>query len=82
MKYTYTEIIHNEEVVGILRNEDKAAIPLDPANSDYQRYLNPEAEHFTPSLQPKLDKWNYPVILSGHGTYTLRTDSRAVTQSL
>jgi hypothetical protein len=22
----------------------------DPANSDYQRYLNPEAEHFTPSL--------------------------------
>jgi hypothetical protein len=20
----------------------------DPANSDYQRYLNPEAEHFTP----------------------------------
>jgi hypothetical protein len=25
-------------------------IPTDPANSDYQRYLNPEAEHFTPSL--------------------------------
>jgi hypothetical protein len=23
-------------------------IPMDPANSDYQRYLNPEAEHFTP----------------------------------
>ena len=23
-------------------------IPADPANSDYQRYLNPEAEHFTP----------------------------------
>jgi hypothetical protein len=23
-------------------------IPLDEANSDYQRYLNPEAEHFTP----------------------------------
>jgi hypothetical protein len=23
-------------------------IPTDPANSDYQRYLNPEAEHFTP----------------------------------
>ena len=25
-------------------------IPIDPANSDYQRYLNPEAEHFTPSV--------------------------------
>jgi hypothetical protein len=22
----------------------------DPANSDYQRYLNPEAEHFTPNV--------------------------------
>jgi len=39
MEYTYTEIIHNEEVVGILRNEDKASIPLDPANSDYKQYL-------------------------------------------
>lgn len=43
MNYTYTEIIHNEEVVGILRNEDKAAIPLDPANSDYQAYLKEQA---------------------------------------
>ena len=25
-------------------------IPLDPANSDYQRYLNPEAEQSTPSV--------------------------------
>ena len=23
-------------------------IPIDPANSDYQRYLNPEAEQSTP----------------------------------
>ena len=23
-------------------------IPVDESNSDYQRYLNPEAEHFTP----------------------------------
>ena len=23
-------------------------IPVDEANSDYQRYLNPEAEQFTP----------------------------------
>jgi hypothetical protein len=49
MKYTYTEIKNETgEVIGILRNEDKAAIPLDPANSDYQRYLNPEAEQSTP----------------------------------
>jgi hypothetical protein len=25
-------------------------IPADPANSDYQRYLNPEAEQSTPSV--------------------------------
>jgi hypothetical protein len=23
-------------------------IPKNPANTDYQRYLNPETEHFTP----------------------------------
>jgi type II secretory pathway component HofQ len=26
------------------------AVPKDPANSDYQRYLNPEAEQSTPNL--------------------------------
>jgi hypothetical protein len=26
------------------------SIPTDPANSDYQRYLNPEAEQSTPSV--------------------------------
>jgi len=33
-------------------NEDGSFsdIPLDPANSDYQRYLNPEAEQSTPNL--------------------------------
>jgi hypothetical protein len=42
MEYTYTEIKDLEDnVIGILRNEDKAVIPLDPANSDYQNYLNP-----------------------------------------
>jgi hypothetical protein len=31
-------------------NEDGSVsvIPIDPANSDYQRYLNPEAEQSTP----------------------------------
>lgn len=42
MKYTYTEIKDAEDnVIGILRNEDKAVIPTDPANSDYKEYLNP-----------------------------------------
>ena len=26
------------------------SFPADPANSDYQRYLNPEAEQSTPSV--------------------------------
>ena len=29
-----------------------AFIPTDSANSDYQRYLNPEAEQSTPNLAP------------------------------
>jgi hypothetical protein len=31
-------------------------IPKDPANSDYQRYLNPEAEQSTPNLPGNADK--------------------------
>jgi hypothetical protein len=34
----------------VFRSVDNACIPFDPANSDYQRYLNPEAEHFTPMI--------------------------------
>jgi len=50
MKYTY-EVKkiggeNGQEV--IFRIEDGAWIPADPANSDYQRYLNPEAEQSTP----------------------------------
>ena len=52
MKYTYKEIV--DEVYGtttIERTDENglvAWIPTDPANSDYQRYLNPEAEQSTP----------------------------------
>ena len=52
MKYTYEIPLDSfgkpSETV-ILRS-DGAYIPVDPANSDYQRYLNPEAEQFTPIL--------------------------------
>jgi hypothetical protein len=47
-KYTYT-IIETELDKTILRS-DGAVIPFDEANSDYQRYLNPEAEQSTPNL--------------------------------
>jgi len=41
MTYTYTEILDAENnIIGILRDQDKAAIPLDPSNADYQAYLN------------------------------------------
>jgi hypothetical protein len=46
-KYTY-EVF--EESKNILRS-DGAWIPMDEANSDYQRYLNPQAEQFTPIVE-------------------------------
>ena len=41
MTYTYEEV-KNEAgiVICITRLEDMASIPCDPANSDYQAYLN------------------------------------------
>ena len=50
MKYTY-EVIKIDTPSGIvetIKRSDGAFIPTDPANSDYQRYLNPEAEQSTP----------------------------------
>jgi hypothetical protein len=54
MEYTY-EIVKDELTQSeILKRTDAdnlvAWIPVDPANSDYQRYLNPEAEQSTPNL--------------------------------
>jgi hypothetical protein len=52
MKYTYetitelgNEAIKRTDEIGLV-----AWIPLDLANSDYQRYLNPEAEQSTLGL--------------------------------
>jgi hypothetical protein len=39
-----------EEVIQYEVNGFLYTIPKDPANSDYQRYLNPEAEQSTPNL--------------------------------
>ena len=48
MKYTYEEL--ENTIIRTDENGDVATIPKDEANSDYQRYLNPEAEHFTPMV--------------------------------
>ena len=59
-------------------NGDTATI-MTKENYDKQQA---EAALSTPNVQVKLDKWNYRVICSNHGTYTYGADSRAVTQSL
>ena len=46
------EKITNEFCIEVIKRTDADGqvwwIPADPANSDYQRYLNPEAEQSTP----------------------------------
>ena len=52
MKYTY-EVIETKTANGIvktIKRSDGAFIPMEEGNSDYQRYLNPEAEQSTPNL--------------------------------
>ena len=49
-KYTYEVIsdeLGNEAIKRTDANGSVSFIPKDPANSDYQRYLNPEVEHLT-----------------------------------
>ena len=42
------EVLENEYIMRTNDDGSVSTIPNDPANSDYQRYLNPEAEQFTP----------------------------------
>jgi hypothetical protein len=51
MKYTYEKLINFDGLETIQATAEDGSvlfIPCDPANSDYQRYLNPEAEQSTP----------------------------------
>jgi hypothetical protein len=54
---TYEEIKDDKGLVTSVRRTDDNgevwSIPTDPANSDYQRYLNPEAEQSTPMVADK-----------------------------
>ena len=47
MENNYT-VLEDGTIERLNADGSKSFIPADPANSDYQRYLNPEAEHFTP----------------------------------
>ena len=47
--FKYIEMLDSD------KPESVTVIPIDPTNSDYQRYLNPEAEHFTPNLAANAD---------------------------
>jgi hypothetical protein len=52
-KLTYEEVTTATGNTVLKRTDEDggiAWIPMDEANSDYQRYLNPEAEQSTPNL--------------------------------
>ena len=51
MEYTLIETNFATYIERINDNGTTTAIPIDPANSDYQRYLNPEANQFTPTIE-------------------------------
>ena len=47
MTYTYTEVLDETGQLIAVNRSDGWWIPADPANSDYQRYLNPEQDEAT-----------------------------------
>ena len=58
MKYREeTTILGNVFIVRTNEDETESWIPIDPANSDYQAYLNKDkpVEHFTPMVTDEAD---------------------------
>ena len=49
-KYVEDLVDENIRYIDATVDGELITIPTDPANSDYQRYLNPEAEQSTPSV--------------------------------
>ena len=50
MEYTYEVKTELNIIVRTDENGEVVSIPINEGNSDYQRYLNPEAEQSTPSV--------------------------------
>jgi len=50
MKLTYEVLADYNTIKATDENGKEYFIPMAEANSDYQRYLNPEAEQSTPSV--------------------------------
>ena len=50
IKYNTETTPAGQEIVWYEEEGVRYSFPTDPANSDYQRYLNPEAEQSTPNL--------------------------------
>jgi len=44
------EVMENGSILRTNEDNSVSTIPNDEANSDYQRYLNPEAEQSTPNV--------------------------------
>lgn len=52
IKYN-VETMDGETVIWYEENGHRYSFGVDPANSDYQRYLNPKAEQSTPKVADK-----------------------------
>ena len=53
MTFIYEEITSKDNEKMLKRTDENGLVswvPIDPANSDYQRYLNPEAALSTPNV--------------------------------
>jgi hypothetical protein len=51
IKYEIKQGLDGKEYIEMTKPDGTISlVPTDPANSDYQRYLNPEAEQSTPSV--------------------------------